>query len=36
MFGNRSHCRGEPYPGIKQSIKDKGFEELLQLQVEDI
>ncbi|CAP91970.1 Pc13g09010 [Penicillium rubens Wisconsin 54-1255] len=28
----RSHCRGEPYPGIKQSIKDKGFEELLQLQ----
>ncbi|KAG0155218.1 hypothetical protein PDIDSM_792 [Penicillium digitatum] len=28
----KSHCRGEPHPGIKQSIKDKGFEELLQLQ----
>ncbi|CAG8045750.1 unnamed protein product, partial [Penicillium nalgiovense] len=30
----RSHCRGEAYPGIKQSIKDKGFEELLQLQTD--
>lgn len=36
IFGNRSQCRGEPYPGIKQLIKDKGFEELLQLQVENI
>lgn len=36
IFGNRSHCCGEPYPGIKQLIKDKGFEELLQLQVENI
>ncbi|QQK46874.1 Maltose acetyltransferase family protein [Penicillium digitatum] len=31
----KSHCRGEPHPGIKQSIKDKGFEELLQLSLND-
>ncbi|KAJ6143311.1 hypothetical protein N7471_002764 [Penicillium samsonianum] len=31
----RSHCRGEPQQGIKQSIKDKGFEELLQLSLND-
>ncbi|KAJ9491570.1 hypothetical protein VN97_g1695 [Penicillium thymicola] len=32
----KSQCCGEPYPGIKQLIKDKDFEELLQLQVENI
>ncbi|CAI7587575.1 unnamed protein product [Penicillium crustosum] len=31
----KSHCCGEPYPGIKQLIKDKGFEELLQLSLND-
>ncbi|KOS46084.1 hypothetical protein ACN38_g3015 [Penicillium nordicum] len=31
----KSQCRGEPYPGIKQLIKDKGFEELLQLSLND-
>lgn len=36
IFDNRSQCCGDPYPGIKQLIKDKGFEELLQLQVENI
>ncbi|KAJ5687741.1 hypothetical protein N7536_010360 [Penicillium majusculum] len=31
----KSQCCGEPYPGIKQLIKDKGFEELLQLSLND-
>lgn len=30
---NRSHCRGEPQTDIKKLVKEKGFEELLQLQV---
>ncbi|OQE41085.1 hypothetical protein PENCOP_c005G08350 [Penicillium coprophilum] len=31
----RSYCRGEPQLGIKQWIKDEGFEELLQLSLND-
>ncbi|KGO72936.1 hypothetical protein PITC_061640 [Penicillium italicum] len=30
-----SRCCGEPHPGIKQLIKEKGFEELLQLSLND-
>ncbi|KAJ5382794.1 hypothetical protein N7517_000705 [Penicillium concentricum] len=31
----RSYCRGEPQPGVKQWIKEEGFEELLQLSLND-
>ncbi|KAJ5293864.1 hypothetical protein N7508_008685, partial [Penicillium antarcticum] len=30
-----SDCRGENHPGVKQAIREKGFEELLKLSVND-
>ncbi|OGE48122.1 hypothetical protein PENARI_c032G00671 [Penicillium arizonense] len=30
-----SDCRGESHPGVKQAIREKGFEELLRLSVND-
>ncbi|KAJ5749099.1 uncharacterized protein N7511_010795 [Penicillium nucicola] len=30
-----SGCRGEDHPGVKQAIREKGFEELLKLNVND-
>ncbi|KAJ5185354.1 hypothetical protein N7472_010194 [Penicillium cf. griseofulvum] len=31
----KSYCRAEPQPGVKQWIKEEGFEELLQLSLND-
>jgi hypothetical protein len=30
-FRNRSRCHGDLHPGIKQTLKEKEYEELLQL-----